>query len=60
MIDDNDNNGGLQLVGVDFCWEEVLSVAAYTIIYIEQVCLGVVSRGRNVEILFVVALSCGS
>ena len=31
MIDDNDN-GGVQLVGVDFCWEEVLTVAAYTIL----------------------------
>ena len=31
MIDDNDN-GGVQLVGVDFFWEEVLTVAAYTIL----------------------------
>ena len=32
MIDDNDN-GCLQLVGVDFCWEEVMTVAAYIIIH---------------------------
>ena len=36
MIDDNDNNGGLQLVGLDFCWEEVMTVAAYTIINIHR------------------------